>query len=220
MSNDENKAMGATQDEKANKNNMMHAAIHVGDVGALKAALESGANPNAENLRGTGWSALGRAAFEGDVEILRALLKAGANVNARDVNGNSALHWAMQSQWHNDSTDDAAIGVVESLLDAGADVNAVNTSKQTPLHVAGQFNAMAMARVLLARGARTDLKDYAGQSPEENARAQGGCHTLAEQIRTGSAQAERADPQRREVQESDAGGGQTVWTGPDFGRGR
>lgn len=53
------------------------------------------------------------------------------------------------------------------LLGSGADIDATNNNNSTPLHRACYRNNVQMARVLLAFGARFDIKDKSGRSPAE-----------------------------------------------------
>jgi len=88
------------------------AAIYAGDAGALKAALDAGADVNARDA--TGDSPLHRASAGGNAEMVKGLLSKGAKVDARDDRQHTPLHWAAQNG-HAD--------VARLLLDAGADVN-------------------------------------------------------------------------------------------------
>lgn len=53
------------------------------------------------------------------------------------------------------------------LLGCGADIDAANHNSSTPLHRACYRNNLAMARVLLAFGARFDVKDKSGRTAAE-----------------------------------------------------
>jgi outer membrane protein assembly factor BamB len=70
---------GAQADEKRD---VLWAAVRAGDVKAVEAALEAGADVNAKNEIGV--SALWIAASKGKLEVIDALVKRGADVNARD----------------------------------------------------------------------------------------------------------------------------------------
>ena len=63
--------------------------IKRGDEPALRAALESGLDPNLTNPNG--WSLLMLAAVEGDVPIGRLLLEKGANITASNNKNETAL---------------------------------------------------------------------------------------------------------------------------------
>src|SRR5206468_12359179 len=99
--------------------------IHQGDTGALKAALASGADPNAKDDSGA--TALMHAAAYASVADVRMLLDAGSQVNASNAFGSTALMWA--------ASDPAK---VKLLLDRGALPNARATDRTTALLVAAR----------------------------------------------------------------------------------
>lgn len=104
-----------------------------------------------------------QAAERGDADALRNLLKSEPSLaGAENDNGLTLLGYAV----HFGSADAAS-----ALLDAGADVNAISHSSvpyipsNTALHaaIAGE-GSRAVIRLLLERGARTDLTDSNGQT--------------------------------------------------------
>ena len=87
-----------------------------------------------------------RSAEEGDLERLRVLLDEHPElVRQRGTNGNDLFGMAGRQD------------VVRLLLERGADVNRGNDYGWTKLHQAGYGNDRALAELLLAAGARTDL---------------------------------------------------------------
>jgi ankyrin repeat protein len=87
-----------------------------------------------------------RAVEARDEAALAALLAAHPGlVRARGTNGNDLLGMARDP------------ALVRLLLDRGADPNRGNDYGWTPLHQAGYSNDRALAEILLAAGARTDL---------------------------------------------------------------
>lgn len=133
------------------------------------------------------------AAEWGQDETVFELMDKGAPVNARDKNGMSALHFlAMKSN----------AKAVERLIERGAEVNALSQEGMTPLHLAAVYshkktvetlcnkgadvNAQTgngftalhlthrggVARVLIAAGINTSLKDNTGRTALETAHAQ------------------------------------------------
>lgn len=92
-----------------NPNNLLRRAVSVGNLTAVRAALESGAKPNVRmNHRRT---PLMMAADRGNLNIVKELLKKGAFIHARDYAGQTALHWAVARNRPN---------VVRELLAKGA----------------------------------------------------------------------------------------------------
>jgi uncharacterized protein len=63
--------------------------IKRGEEARLRAALQSGLDPNLENQNG--WSLLMLAALEGSVPLCQLLLESGANINAKNRKGETAL---------------------------------------------------------------------------------------------------------------------------------
>lgn len=97
------------------------------------------------------------AAKLGDGQRVSECLSAGAKVDQPDTTGATALQWA-------------ALGghdhIVKLLIDAGADVNvAESSSGMSPLHGAARWNRLTSARLLLANGAKVDVRDRFGRTP-------------------------------------------------------
>ena len=114
-----------------------------------------------------------------------------AIITERDENGLSCLHWCAASPdserlvpnfifygAHIDSRDHLGNAPLHSfcargcgygvacLLNHGADVNIQNGSEQdTPLHIATKHKNDDIARLLLAFGARSNIKNASGDSP-------------------------------------------------------
>ena len=105
------------------------------------------------------------AAWSGHVATSIALLEAGANVSACDLAGNTPLHRAVL-EGHQD--------VVKVLLQHGANVNAAGSEGSSPLHFAvfaPDFDAqLALARLLLSKGADKQLSNRHGLTPAVLAR--------------------------------------------------
>ena len=74
--------LSSVSSAKDDKRDALWAAIRAGDVKAIEAALEKGADINAKNEMGV--SALWVAASKGKPEVIELLVKRGADVNARD----------------------------------------------------------------------------------------------------------------------------------------
>ena len=70
--------------------------------------------------------------------------------------------------------DPDASETVSRLLTAGADVNATNSAGRSALHHAAAVLQPALVELLLAHGARRDLRDTAGKTPLDIARESAG----------------------------------------------
>jgi uncharacterized protein len=121
-----------------------------------------------------GFTALHLAAFFDHPVVARSLLARGADPCARAENDIAVepLHSAAAS---------SARDVAAQLLDAGADVNAQQRGGFTPLAAAAQNGDDALADLLVARGADTELADDEGRMPGDHARA-GGYEALARRL--------------------------------------
>ena len=163
---------GATANAAAQSslNNQLHAAAAAGDVAALRAALDAGANVDVRKvvneLNMTPLCAVLDLNFDVSVQdreaCVRALLEAGASPSevvtfADDydkVTGGVALHDAAHNGWY---------AISKLLLDAGADVNARytlifprETIFKTPLLFAAREGNQKVIALLLSRGAVDD----------------------------------------------------------------
>jgi uncharacterized protein len=83
------------------------------------------------------------------------LLAAGANPNAGK---GSPLWYAVEQHDYK---------LTEALVNAGADVNRRGPHETTPLHLACLFGSQRTIQLLLAHGARADLKDDRGVTAAE-----------------------------------------------------
>jgi hypothetical protein len=130
-------------------------AIREGDAAKVRRLIE--AHPGLEKARFTGSRGGWRTPlhvvadwpgyFPNGPEIVRVLAAAGADPNDREPGKGSEapLHWAA-------SSDDEE--VAEALIDAGADIDMPDGSIGTPLANAVGYACWAVARLLVARGAR------------------------------------------------------------------
>ena len=149
----------------------IHDAAKKGDVAAIAAALDAGADVNENdgtatplysavrrghlaaaklliergadvNAETNFGSALLAAVAKSKIELINLLLEKGANPNAV-FDGNTVLHAA---------TELSCFHCVKALVAAGADVNAEARHMETPLHLARRFGTRDMADYLLAHG--------------------------------------------------------------------
>ncbi len=128
-----------------------------GDIEAVRALLEDGADVNA--AQGDGMTALHWAAEVGDMEMVGVLLSAGARVQGVTRLGDyTPLHLASKA---------GNEGIVGRLLDAGADASAFTTTGEvTPLHFAAASGSAASVEALLDHGAVVNARESVlGQTP-------------------------------------------------------
>jgi ankyrin repeat protein len=133
-------------------------AASAGDLHAVTAALDAGADPN--QARGDGITALHAASERGQVEVVVQLLRAGADVAATTrIGAYTPLHLASRGGYRE---------VAGKLLAAGADPRAKTTnSGVTPLHLAAAaIDGEGAVELLLDHGADPDAREStAGQTP-------------------------------------------------------
>ena len=100
-----------TPDPKQALNDQLYEAVRKGDVAAVTAALDKGADVNAKFRYGS--TALFKAAERGNAEITKVLLDRGADVKVKDTFYQmTAMAWAL---------DGKHIGVIRLLLEKSAD---------------------------------------------------------------------------------------------------
>jgi len=134
--------------QKLTKPHDLHTAVQYGDLAAVKAFLEAGADVIAQDEYG--WTPLHSAAEFGHTVIINALIAAGANVNAQTQKKLTPLHHAA-SRGHTET--------VNALIAKGADVNAQNEDKETPLLFVAYTGHTETVNALIAAGADTSLLD-------------------------------------------------------------
>jgi len=120
----------------------------------VKILLDAGADVNAADERGS--TALHSAAANGsgdDADILVLLLRHGAKPDKHGLDGYTPLHWAARCGLKRKT---------ELLLDAGAPTEALDEQGDTPLHLAIMEQHFDVAKLLVARGAKLDLRSAGG----------------------------------------------------------
>lgn len=137
-------------------------AAQAGDLDAVNALLEAGADPNQFDF--PGFTPLYFAAQNGHTEIVRALLEAGANPNIQTDDGVTPLFKTIQIGG------DRHIEIVRALIEAGADLNIQDyniyaISGRTPLHMAAIEGYTDIARALIEAGADLNIQDDDGWTP-------------------------------------------------------
>lgn len=115
-------------------------------------------------------TALMMAALRGQVDWVRRLAKLGAAINRP---GWTPLHYACSGP--------EGVDAARFLLDQGADVDARSPNGTTPLMMAARYGSDACAELLLARGAKTQLRNQRLLNAADFARL-GGRAQLAERL--------------------------------------
>jgi len=113
---------------------------------------------------------LHQAVLGNSVGLVGLLLEAGANIEAQDGHGYTPLHFAVEEH---------APEIARILVGRGADVNARDEDGNSVLWraVASARGRDDIVRFLLENGARADLANYAGVTPQALAE-QLGCPAL------------------------------------------
>jgi ankyrin repeat protein len=145
------KDAGAGPRDSAGQTPLMLAAAF-GSPAALQTLIAGGADVDAVSNAGITalhWST-------GDVNKVRLLLDRGADVGIRSQLGRTPLLVAASTS--------GTAAVVRLLLEKGADVNTADTTGVTPLIAAASVDDVAVAKLLLAAGARVDARAEVGQS--------------------------------------------------------
>ncbi|KAK0136918.1 SH3 and multiple ankyrin repeat domains protein 1 [Merluccius polli] len=133
----------------------LHKAARAKKPLTLTTLLELGASPDYKDSRGL-TPLYHSVVVGGDPGCCELLLHYHAAVCCQDENGWHEVHQACR-HGHGQH--------LEHLLFYGADMSAQNASGNTALHICALYNQDNCARVLLARGADKEVKNYNSQSP-------------------------------------------------------
>jgi ankyrin repeat protein len=148
------------------------------DLEYLKLLLDKGADPNARMIESTetrtvftnqwldeeGATAFLRASQSGDVELMRLLLEHGADPHIDTKLGVTPLAAAAGIGWVEGITKERSpeqtLEAVKMLLELGIDPNAQAGTGRVALHGAAHKGATEVVRILVAAGARMDIRDF------------------------------------------------------------
>ena len=135
--------------------------------------LGHGANVNNQDKDHT--TPLHSAIKAGSYDVAQILLEHEAEPNMANKDGNTALLLALKPkpkqisssslQTMEEDAEILAARLVRLLLEGGADVNAQDKRKITPLLLAIELKMYDITRMLLARGAEPNVKNYYGETP-------------------------------------------------------
>jgi hypothetical protein len=146
-------------------------ALAEGDVAAMGAMRDQGADPNATLARTglkpkdvfdsaepifsqpfntSGWPILTWAVYRNDPEAVNLLLRAGARVNAPDEYGATALHWAAWA---------GRLDLAKLLLNNGASCGAKDFKGRTAKDWAVMFKRIDVIKLIDSRGCRPAVGD-------------------------------------------------------------
>jgi ankyrin repeat protein len=120
----------------------------------VRILLDAGADVNAAGNFGS--TAIHSAASNGsgdNTEILALLLRQGAKTDKQGLDGYTPLHWAARC---------GLMKKTQMLLNAGAPMEALDKQGDTPLHLAIMEQHFDVAKLLVARGAKLDLRSASG----------------------------------------------------------
>jgi ankyrin repeat protein len=148
------------------------------DLDYIRLLLDSGANPNAQLTESTetrtvftnqwldedGATAFLRASQSGDVELMKLLLERGADPKIYTTLGVTPLAAAAGIGWVEGITSERSpaqtVEAVKMLLELGIDPDHQAETGRTALHGAAHKGATEVVRVLVAAGARMDIRDF------------------------------------------------------------
>jgi ankyrin repeat protein len=148
------------------------------DLEFIKLLLDEGADPNARVIESTetrtvftnqwldeeGATAFLRASQSGDVELMKLLLERGADPKLNTELGVTPLAAAAGIGWVEGVTSERSpeqtVEAVKMLLELGIDPNYQADTGRTALHGAAHKGATEVVRILVAAGARMDIRDF------------------------------------------------------------
>ena len=151
----------------------LYYAAEKGQLEMAQMLVANGADAKA--LTPNGESVLHAAAMLESAALTTLLIAAGADVNHANRDGETPLYWAAMT---------GTFLSVKALADAGADLNVQDLRLgNTALHAAARHNDIVLVHYLLSKNVRTDIRNNAGQTALDAARA--GNHVSAANLLEG-----------------------------------
>lgn len=142
-------------------------SIEAGDVVAVQAALDAGADPNAKNAQGL--SALQLAAAQGHSAVVEALLAKQSVLEVGETQPRSPQFGSLQL-----AARQGDVATIQALIDHGVDINVQDPhTRQTALWSAVQQGQVDTVNMLLEKGANPNIKGPLGSTPLIEAVTQG-----------------------------------------------
>jgi ankyrin repeat protein len=133
----------------------LHDAARAGDLEKVRALIDQGATIDAQSERGE--TPLILAILAGHIDVVELLILHGADVMARNERGLTPLHAAAYS---------GSAELARLLLEHGSALeDTANVSGATPLMLAAEENRIAVAELLIHRGADVSIPDRDGFTP-------------------------------------------------------
>ena len=142
-----------------NHSTPLHFISHNGDAGAARVLLVHGAVVDARDNKDS--TPLHVASQRGNADVARVLLEHGANIDTRNKEDQTPRHLLL-AMW---SDKPLHYYTIRFFLERGADVDAVDDNHSSLLHVASFYGNVEVVRLLLERGANTNVRNSEGQTP-------------------------------------------------------
>lgn len=136
------------------------ASAYAGNDTIVEMLIAHGADERAPDE--TGKPPIVYAAARARLDVVKRLLARNVDVNARYAHDLTLLMWAAGPDEKVAESD--AVEVVRCLLDAGAHVDDRDARGRTALMIAAEGGHVAIANLLIARGADASLKDRGGKA--------------------------------------------------------
>jgi ankyrin repeat protein len=141
----------------------IHAGIRSWSREIVEFLIQHGADLNAKDQWGRGYTPLQRAAITGSTDLTKLLLEAGADIDAKDERGQTALqvtlHAPLEARRPDYPPYRLSKDTIELLLAKGADVNLKDQDGRTPLHLAAESADSDIVALLLDKGAEISARD-------------------------------------------------------------